>query len=157
MKNLVFSTKVVLDGMPDGFSGRFKMLHLETGQLYNYRVHIPKHIYVGTQIPGMGSREEDLKWWQCMFYSLTRFIEAFNSEYGHLPTDINKYQDRRSYTSDCEPFGKKIIFVVDPRRLRSLEDSQLVIIDHADAVLSQAYSKTYGKNAEDVKSSGDFR
>ncbi|MCF0054526.1 hypothetical protein [Dyadobacter sp. CY356] len=127
IKTLVFSPKVVLDGMPAGFSGSFKMLHMETGQLYQYRVHVPKHVYVGTQMSGCGSREEDLKWWQCMFYGLTKFIADYNNSYGHLPSDQNTYNDRRGYTSDRQPFGEKIQFVVEEKKRRFLEDKQVVL------------------------------
>ncbi|MCE7042856.1 hypothetical protein [Dyadobacter sp. CY312] len=137
MKTLTFSSRVVLDGLPVGFSGIFKMLHLETGQLYNYRVHIPKHVYIGTQVKGMGSRAEDVKWWECMYYALTVFIREFNAEYGYLPSDANKYQDRRPYTSDLEAFGKKIYFMVEGSKRRSLEEKQLVLIDSSDAVPHQ--------------------
>ena len=137
MKTLIFSSQVVLDGVPAGFSGAFKMLHLETGQLYNYRVHIPRHIYVGTQIRGMGSVAEDLKWRECMFYALTTFIDAYNAEHGCLPSDKNKYQDRRPYTSDLDPFGKKIYFLVESNKRRLLEDNQLVIVDSSNEVPQQ--------------------
>lgn len=132
MKTLVFSTKVTLDGLPSGFSGSFKMLHMETGQLYTYRVHIAKHIYVGTQVPGMGSREEDEKWWQCMFQGLTAFIAAYNDVYGCLPTDRNIYQDRRPYTSEEQPFGQKVYFLVEEGKRRSLEQRELILQDFSD-------------------------
>jgi hypothetical protein len=137
MKTLVFSSRVVLDGFPAGFSGSFKMLHLETGQLYNYRVHIPRHVYVGTQVKGIGSQAEDLKWWEYMFYALTVFIDEYNAEYGCLPADTNKYQDRRPYTSERETFGKKIYFLVERSKRRSLEEKQLILIDNSDVVPHQ--------------------
>lgn len=131
MKTLVFSTKVVLDGIPAGFSGCFKMLHLETGQLYVYRVHITKQKYTGTHVPGMGSPEEDLAWWQRMFHALVSFIERYNREYGYLPSDANIYQDSRSYTGETM-FGKKINFMVDEAMQRDLADREVVLRDFAD-------------------------
>lgn len=129
MKTLVFSPRVVLDGMPAGFSGVFKMLHIETGQLYLYKVHIPGHIYVGTQIPGSGSAQEDLQWWQSMFYALTEFITTYNTVHGCLPTDQNVYQDRRPYTSERNPLGEKIHFMVERNKVRSLDDKKIIIFD----------------------------
>lgn len=131
MKTLVFSTKVVLDGVPAGFSGRFKMLHLESGRLYVYRVHITKQKYTGTHVPGMGSREEDIAWWQRMFHALVSFIEQYNREYGYLPSDQNIYQDSRFYTGE-KMFGKKISFVVDEAMQRDLDDREVVLSDFAD-------------------------
>jgi hypothetical protein len=132
MKTLVFSTKVVLDGLPAGFSGMFKMLHLETGELYIYRVHLAKHIYVGSHITGMGSHEENVKWWECMFHGLANFLEEYNITYGYLPTDKNIYQDRRPYTSEKQPFGKKVYFIVEEGKQRPLSEKQLVIHDTTD-------------------------
>lgn len=131
MKTLVFSTKVVLDGVPAGFSGRFKMLHLESGRLYVYRVHITKQRYTGTQVPGMGSTEEDITWQQRMFHALVSFIERYNYEYGQLPSDENIYQDSRSYTGE-RMFGKKVGFMVDETLQRDLADREVVLRDFVD-------------------------
>ena len=131
MKTLVFSTKVVLDGVPAGFSGRFKMLHLESGQLFVYRVHITKQKYAGTHVPGMGSPEEDIAWWQRMFHALVSFIERYNREYGYLPSDKNIYQDSRFYTGEGL-FGNKIGFAVDEAMQRDLADREVVLPDFAD-------------------------
>lgn len=131
MKTLVFSTKVVLDGVPAGFSGRFKMLHLESGQLYEYRVHITKQKYTGTHVPGMGSAEDDNAWWQRMFHALVSFIERYNREYGYLPSDKNIYQDSRSYTGE-RMFGTKIGFIVDETMQRDLADREVILHDFAD-------------------------
>jgi hypothetical protein len=127
MKTLVFSTKVTLDGLPAGFSGTFKMLDMETGELYVYRVHIPKHIYVGSHVAGRGTKEDDWKWWESMFYALTVFLEAYYVAYGCLPSDNNIYQDRRSYTSEQQPLGIKIVFMVERCKRRSMEDRELVL------------------------------
>jgi hypothetical protein len=129
MKTLIFSSKVALDGLPSGFSGVFKMLHMETGQLYVYRVHIAKHIYVGSHIQGMGSSAEDEKWRQCMFYALIAFIKKYNAVYGHLPSDRNIYQDRRPYTSDEQPIGEKVYFLVEESKCRSLHERELTLED----------------------------
>lgn len=131
MKTLVFSPKVALDGVPAGFSGRFKMLHLESGQLYVYRVHITKQRYTGTHVPGMGSPEEDIAWWQRMYHALISFIERYNREYGYLPSDQNIYQDSRFYTGESL-FGKKIGFVVEEGMQRDLADREVVLQDFAD-------------------------
>ncbi|SDE45012.1 hypothetical protein SAMN04487996_10579 [Dyadobacter soli] len=131
MKTLVFSTKVVLDGVPAGFSGRFKMLHLESGQLYVYRVHITKQKYTGTHVPGMGSAEEDHAWWQRMFHALVSFVERYNREYGYLPSDKNIYQDSRFYTGE-RMFGNKISFTVDEAKQRDLADREVILRDFAD-------------------------
>jgi len=131
MKTLVFSTKVVLDGVPAGFSGRFKMLHLESGELYVYRVHITKQKYTGTQVPGMGSPEEDIAWWRRMFHALVSFIERYNREYGYLPSDKNIYQDSRYYTGESM-FGKKISFVVEEAMQRDLNEREVILRDFAD-------------------------
>jgi len=132
MKTLVFSTRVALDGLPAGFSGTFKMLHLETGELYLYRVHLPKHIYVGSHVAGMGSAADDLNWWQSMFHALTVFLEEYNTTYGYLPTDKNIYQDRRPYTAEHEPFGKKVYFMVEKSKRRSLEEKELILHEASD-------------------------
>lgn len=129
MKTLVFSPRVVLDGMPAGFSGTFKTLHIETGQLYLYKVHVPRHVYIGTQIPGNGSITEDIEWWQSMFYALTEFITTYNAVHGCLPPDQNVYQDRRPYTSEQKPLGEKIHFMVEKKKVRSLDDTKLIIFD----------------------------
>lgn len=130
MKTLVFSAKVVLDGVPAGFSGRFKMLHLETGELYMYRVHITKQKYTGTHVPGMGSPDEDIAWWQRMFHALVTFIEQYNLEYGYLPSDRNIYQDSRFYTGE-KMFGKKIPFLVEEGKQRNLADKEVILQDFA--------------------------
>lgn len=130
MKTLVFSTKVVLDGVPAGFSGRFKALHLESGQLYVYRVHITKQKYIGTHVPGMGSPSEDIAWWQRMFHALVSFIERYNREYGYLPSDKNIYQDSRFYTGEGL-FGNKVGFLVDVAMQRKLTDREVVLQDFA--------------------------
>lgn len=130
MKTLVFSAKVVLDGVPAGFSGRFKMLHLETGELYMYPVHITKQKYTGTHVPGMGSPEEDIAWWQRMFHALVTFIEQYNLEYGYLPSDRNIYQDSRFYTGE-KMFGKKIPFLVEEGKQRNLADKEVILQDFA--------------------------
>lgn len=136
MKTLVFSPKVALDGVPAGFSGRFKMLHLESGQLYVYRVHITKQKYTGTHVPGMGSPEEDLAWRQRMYHALVSFIELYNREYGYLPSDQNMYQDGRFYTGESL-FGKKIGFVVEEAMQRDLAERQVVLRDLAGQTPSQ--------------------
>lgn len=136
MKTLVFSPKVALDGVPAGFSGRFKMLHLESGQLYVYRVHITKQKYTGTHVPGMGSPEEDLAWRQRMYYALISFIELYNREYGYLPSDQNMYQDGRFYTGESL-FGKRIGFVVEEAMQRDLAERQVVLRDLAGQTPSQ--------------------
>ncbi|MCF0071054.1 hypothetical protein LZD49_11270 [Dyadobacter sp. CY261] len=130
MKTLVFATKIVLDGVPAGFSGRFKMLHLETGELYVYRVHITKQKYTGSHVPGMGSTAEDNLWWQRMFYALVSFIEKYNGEYGCLPSDQNIYQDSRSYSGE-KMFGNKIHFIVEERKYRDFSEREVVLTDYA--------------------------
>ena len=132
MKTLVFSSKVVRDSFPTGFSAVFKMLHLETGMLYLYRVQVPKHIYGGSQVAGMGSPEDDLKWCQSMFHALTAFLSAYNTAYGHLPSDQNIYQDRRPYTSDQQSFGAKVYFLVEKGKRRSLDQKELILQDTMD-------------------------
>lgn len=131
IKTLVFSTKVALDGVPAGFSGRFKMLHIESGRLYMYRVHITKQKYTGTHVPGMGSPQEDIAWWERMFHALVSFIERYNLAYGYLPSDQNVYQDSRFYTGE-RLFGSKISFVVDETMRRDLADREVVLQDFAD-------------------------
>ncbi|GGH35067.1 hypothetical protein GCM10007423_26440 [Dyadobacter endophyticus] len=131
IKTLVFSTKVALDGVPAGFSGRFKMLHIESGRLYVYRVHITKQKYTGTHVPGMGSPQEDIAWWERMFHALVSFIERYNLAYGYLPSDQNVYQDSRFYTGE-RLFGSKISFVVDETMRRDLADREVVLQDFAD-------------------------
>ncbi|MCF2446670.1 hypothetical protein L0657_22120 [Dyadobacter sp. CY345] len=132
MKTLVFSSKVVPNSVPTGFLGIFKMLHLETGELYVYRVLIPKHIYAGSQVAGKGSVQEDSNWCQSMFYALAEFLSVYNTTYGHLPSDKNIYQDRRSYTSDQQPFGTKVYYLVEKSKRRSLDDKELILEDAMD-------------------------
>ena len=107
------------------------MLHLESGQLYVYRVHITKQKYTGTHVPGMGSPEEDIAWWQRLFYALVSFTERYNKEYGYLPTDKNIYQDSRFYTGEGL-FGNKINFIVDEAMQRDLADREVILADFAD-------------------------
>lgn len=131
MKTLIFSSKVELDGVPAGFSGRFKVLHMETGQLYVYRVHITKQKYTGSHVPGMGSPAEDMAWWQRLFHALVSFIEKYNREYGYLPSDTNIYQDSRFYTGE-QMFGIKIPFIVDEGKQRDLAEREVVLADQTD-------------------------
>lgn len=131
MKTLIFSSKVELDGVPAGFSGRFKVLHMETGQLYVYRVHITKQKYTGSHVPGMGSPAEDMAWWQRLFHALVSFLERYNREYGYLPTDTNIYQDSRFYTGE-QMFGTKIPFIVDEGKQRDLAEREVVLADQTD-------------------------
>lgn len=107
------------------------MLHLESGQLYVYRVHITKQKYTGTQVPGMGSHQEDVAWWQRMFYALVSFIERYNREYGYLPSDKNIYQDSRFYTGE-RLFGNKISFIVEEAKQRDLTEKEVVLQDSED-------------------------
>jgi len=106
------------------------MLHLESGQLYVYRVHITKQKYTGTHVPGMGTPDEDVAWWQRMFHALVTFIDRYNREYGYLPSDKNIYQDSRFYTGETM-FGKKISFVVE-ETMRDLNDREVILPDFAD-------------------------
>lgn len=129
MKTLIFSSNVTLDGKPAGFSGQFKMLHTETGRMYIYKVHVSKHSYSGSHLPGGGSTKEDQAWWKSMYYALTVFIEKYNQVHGELPSDKNTFYDGRYYTPDDNMFGEKIRFRVEGRKQRDLNNRELVLED----------------------------
>lgn len=129
MKTLVFSSKVLLDGKPAGFSGQFKMLHTESGNMYVYKVHVSRQSYSGSHLPGTGSAEQDQAWWRSMFYALVAFLENYNRIHGELPSDKNTFHDGRFYTPDHDMFGEKVRFRVEYRKQRDLNEKELILQD----------------------------
>jgi hypothetical protein len=125
-KTLVFSVKPGLEATPAGYMGCFKMLCLETGQLYNYRVHVSNRPS-GPCSAQERSRENDIRCQQKMFFALTVFLKEYHAAYGSLPVDSNVYHDGRRYTDSGDFFGKKIWFKVTENDLRDLTDKQLAL------------------------------
>lgn len=105
--------------------GHFKMLCLETGQLYSYRVHVATRRY-GAFPNTERSRAGDLLCQQRMFCGLAAFIREYYQEYGSLPSDLNIYHDGRSYTDSGNFFGKKICLKIS-EGTRPLTDTQLLL------------------------------
>jgi hypothetical protein len=106
--------------------GHFKMLCLETGQLYSYRVHVTNRQpgpYPGEE----RKRERDLLCQQKMFFALAVFLNEYHAEYGRLPSDRNVYHDGRRYTDSENFFGKKIWFKITDSSLRPLSENQLIL------------------------------
>jgi hypothetical protein len=125
-KTLIFSIKPGLSATSAGFMGQFKMLCLETGQLYCYRVHLSARRY-GPRPDTERSRQGDLHCQQRMFAGLAAFVTEYHKEYGSLPSDLNIYHDGRSYTDSGNFFGKKICLKITENDIRPLTDTQLVL------------------------------
>lgn len=125
-KTLIFSIKPGLSTTFAGFMGQFKMLCLETGQLYCYRVHLSNRRY-GAGPNSERSHSGDLHCQQRMFSGLAAFIREYHKEYGSLPSDLNIYHDGRSYTDSGNFFGKKICMKITENDIRLLTDTQLIL------------------------------
>ena len=125
-ETLVFSTCERLKDTPAGYAAEFKMLHMQTGQLYIYRLCVTKIRYEG-RILSQDKRENDKRWQQRMFFGLTEFIDTYYREYGCFPSPSNIYHDGRCYSDSGNFFGKRICFKVPDKQSRSMEDNQFII------------------------------
>ena len=118
---LVFSGGHKLNEVPAGYAAEFKMLHIQTGQLYHYHLCISKHRYQQK----IGNKDNEKSWRERIFFALTVFVKDFYREYGCFPSASNIYHEGRSYSDSGNFFGKKICFKVSDHQTRQLWDNQL--------------------------------